>query len=83
MSAEVIHDAARAAFELREHLASDKRRLAFFMGAGTSMAVGVPGIDRLTSRVEQKLPEVIKKDYAAVRSELSEDANVELVLDRV
>ena len=83
MNGYLSHDAARAAFELREQLASDKRRLAFFMGAGTSMAVGVPGINELTSKVEEKLPEPMKKVYGPIRSDLGEGANVEDVLDRV
>jgi len=83
MNGEPFHDVARAAFELREQLASDKRRLAFLMGAGTSMAVGVPGIDDLTSEVEKKLSETMKQLYGAVRSDLGDGANVENVLDRV
>jgi len=83
MSGEFIHNAGRAAFELREQLASDKRRLAFFMGAGTSMAVGVPGIDALSASVESKLTGDDKKAYVTVRSELGAKANVELVLGRV
>lgn len=79
----VFHDAARAAIELREQLASDKRRLGFFMGAGTSMAVGIPGIDELTSAVDQKLQEPMKIQVEQIRSDLGGNPNVEDVLNRV
>jgi hypothetical protein len=49
------HDPLREATEIREQLASDKRRLGFFFGAGTSMAVGLPGIIQLTKNVEEKI----------------------------
>lgn len=44
-----------AAAEIREQLASEKRRLGFFLGAGASMAVGVPGIGELTDLVIRRL----------------------------
>jgi len=83
MNGSLSHDPARGAIELREQLASDKRRLAFFMGAGTSMAVGFPGIDDLTSKVEERLSEPMKKVYGSIRSDLEVGANVESVLDRI
>jgi NAD-dependent SIR2 family protein deacetylase len=46
----ISHDPLRSAQEIRESLASEKRRLTFFLGAGTSMAVGFPGIDSLTQK---------------------------------
>ena len=83
MSNEGVHDVSRAALELREQLASDKRRLAFFMGAGTSMAVGMPGIVELTTKVGDALPEHNKAKYGSVRSEMPEDSHIEQILDRV
>jgi hypothetical protein len=79
----VNHDPMRAARELREQLASDERRLGFFFGAGTSMAVGLPGILSLTTQVEAKLPAAKKAQFVEVRSELPTNANVEHTLDRV
>jgi hypothetical protein len=44
-----------AAVEIRDQLASEKRKLGFFFGAGASMAVGIPGIAALTDEVEKRL----------------------------
>lgn len=79
----VVHDPLRAALEIREQLASEKRRLAFFFGAGTSMAVGMPGIDALTEQVAVSLEEPFKTQFLNVRKKLSAKANVENVLDRI
>lgn len=83
MTEKAFHDSTRAAIELREQLASDKRRLAFFMGAGTSMAVGIPGIEALTEQVRENLDEVQKNHFDKLCEELGETPNVEDVLNRV
>ena len=83
MSSAMTHDPLRAALEFREQLASDKRRLAFFLGAGISMAVGVPGIDGLTRKVADSLLDPLKSQFALVRSRLQGRANVEDVLNRI
>jgi hypothetical protein len=82
---EMNHNPSGVAHELREHLASDKRNLGFFMGAGTSMAIGLPGIEKLTEIVEQSLsPDKYKKYFNQIKSEIStESPNVELVLNRI
>ena len=79
------HNPSRVAHELREHLASDKRNLGFLMGAGTSMSIGLPGIDKLTELVEGALsPDKFKNIFAQIKSEFSVDTpNVELVLNRI
>jgi len=77
------HDPLRAAFDIREQLATAKRRLAFFFGAGTSMAVGLPGIQALTNNVDEKLQGEQKNHYRKVRAELPAGSNVEDVLDRI
>ena len=79
------HNPSRVAHELREHLASDKRNLGFLMGAGTSMAIGLPGIERLSELVEQSLPsDEYKKYFNQIKSEISaESPNAELVLNRI
>lgn len=79
----LTHDPLRAACELREQLASDKRRMAFFLGAGTSMAVGVPGIIELTARVEEALSEDRKADFLKVKAAMKGSPNIEDMLDRV
>ncbi|MBI1979889.1 MAG: SIR2 family protein [Elusimicrobia bacterium] len=79
----LTHDPLRAALEIREQLASDKRKLAFFFGAGTSMAVGLPGIDVLTTKVPEHLQEPAKSQWEKVKKDLPEGANVEKVLDQI
>ena len=83
MNNALTHDPIRAAFEIREQLSSDKRKLGFFMGAGTSMAVGVPGIDALTSEVQDILEDPIKTQFANILTSIGEKPNVEDVLNRV
>ena len=51
----LTYDPLRVAVEIREQLASDRRRIGFLFGAGTSMAVTLPGIEKLTSEVESKI----------------------------
>jgi hypothetical protein len=77
------HDPLRAALDVREQLATAKRRLAFFFGAGTSMAVGLPGIQALTDNVDEKLQGEQRTQYRKVRAELPAGSNVEDVLDRI
>ena len=77
------YDSLRAAFEIREQLASEKRRLAFFFGAGTSMAVGIPGIESLTSMVVEKLDVPSKACFQSILNDLPKGSNVEQVLDRI
>lgn len=48
-------DPLREAAEFRSQLSSDKRRLAFFFGAGISQAVGIPGLLSLTGLVKDDL----------------------------
>jgi hypothetical protein len=77
------HDPFRAAVELREQLASEKRRLAFFLGAGTSMSVGLPGIGALTKVVIERLDTSPKSIYEALKKELKPSATIEDMLDRI
>lgn len=77
------HDPLRAAFEIREQLASEKRRLAFFLGAGTSIAVGLPGINDLTTRVKGLLPAAEQVRFQSILESLPSSSNVEHALDRI
>lgn len=72
-----------AANEIREQLGSDKRRIGFFFGAGTSMAVGLPGIEKMTLDVEQLLSEPYKTQFLNIKRRLDSETNVEKILDRV
>ena len=79
------HNPSRVAHELREHLASDKRKLGFFMGAGTSMAIGLPGIEKLSELVEEALPSYeLKENFKKIKEEVASGSkNVEIVLNRI
>jgi len=77
------YDPWEIAEEIREQLASEKRKIAFFFGAGTSMAVGLPGIDLLTEKIASELKEAEKTSYESVKSHLPEKVNIELILDRI
>src|SRR3989338_8487713 len=78
-----MYDALREANELREQLASDRRRIAFLFGAGTSQAVGIPGTAALTSRVPDHLEATEKDHYERILREAGASATVEQVLDTV
>lgn len=56
------YDPLQEAQQIREQLASHTRRLAFFLGAGTSMSVGAPGLESLTEYVSKALPEDMRKE---------------------
>ncbi len=77
------YDPYEAALELREQLTSEKRRVGFLFGAGTSMAVGLPGIDQLTTMVSDALDVPCKNQFDKICDEISESANIERVLGRV
>jgi SIR2-like domain len=79
----ITHDALRAANEMREQLASAERRLGFFCGAGTSMSVGLPGIQKLTAEVKTKLVGTQREQFELIAQDLPADANVEHILNRV
>ena len=87
MNSEKMHDPYAIALSLREQLASEKRRLGFLMGAGTSMSVGMPGIDKLTVDVEEQLDKREKDLFTHIKKEVarsqSKDPNVEDVLNRI
>lgn len=80
---EIRHNPLRAALDIREELASEKRRIAFFLGAGTSMAIGIPGIEKLTELISKRLEGEEKKLYEGIKSKIEGKVNVEVILDRI
>ena len=72
----------REVAELRGQLSSDKRRLAFLFGAGTSQALGVPGLAALTKSVAVDLSAGDRKHFERLLA-LDSDGNLETVLNRV
>lgn len=75
-------DPLREANELRGQLASEKRRLAFLFGAGTSQAVGLQGLAGLTTAVRDALGTEDKKVFDALLV-LDAGASIETVLGRL
>lgn len=77
------YDPFREAVQLREQLSSHTRRLGFFFGAGTSMAVGLDGIISLSKKVAEMISEELRPHYKNILEELGEAGNVEGILNRV
>jgi SIR2-like domain len=75
-------DPVREATELRNQLSSDKRRLAFFFGAGASQAVGIPGLQSLTKMVNTDLDKSHGVHFARLLNR-DKDGTLETVLNRV
>ncbi|WP_155767713.1 hypothetical protein [Neomoorella thermoacetica] len=78
-----LYDPYREAIQFREQLSSHSRRLGFFFGAGTSMAVGLDGIVSLTEKIEKMIGKELRSPYKVILDELGESGNVEGVLNRV
>lgn len=83
MALAFVCDPLKEAEELREQLSSDKRRLLFLFGAGTSQAVGLDGIVSLTTNIANDLGGPHKVHFQRVLIELGKGATVETALDRV
>lgn len=78
-----FHDPLREAHEFRDQVGSGRRRLAFFLGAGASQAVGIDGIAALTKRTATSLQGIQKQQYARLLGEAGATGTVEGVLDAV
>jgi hypothetical protein len=68
--------------QFRDQLVSEKRKLGFFFGAGTSMAVGLPGVIALTKQVGDKIDPAQKPAYEAMRKAAGAD-NIEMILNKL
>lgn len=79
---EYKHSIKQCAMQLRDQLSSDKRKLGFFFGAGTSMAVGIPGVFALTKHVSEKLVEPFKSQFEKVHKGAESD-NIEEILNKL
>src|SRR5260221_3134793 len=80
MAEEYSHSPSKVANQLRDQLSSEKRKLGFFYGAGTSMAVGIPGVLTLTSKVLDKLEEQYKSPFKEIKAKCGSE-NIEHVLN--
>ena len=82
VSTELTYDPVQEAHQLREQLGSHRRRLAFFLGAGTSMAVGMPGLEALTKTVSEIMPPEHRAGFDEVSKAAGVSANLEEILDK-
>jgi len=76
------HSPSQVANQLRDQLSSEKRKLSFFFGAGTSMAVGIPGIVQLTERVVDTIDSKYKKSLEEL-IEATKSKNIEIILNKL
>jgi len=83
MKATTEFDPLREANELRGQLASEKRRLAFLFGAGTSQAVGLEGLLGLTKAVREDLGDAKNRKVYDAFLKLDAPGNLETVLSRI
>jgi hypothetical protein len=76
-------DPIATAFELREQIATHERHVGFFVGAGASMAAGLPGLDELTLTVAGELKGEDKDLFEITQKSLGKSANIEDFLDHL
>ncbi|NOT91097.1 SIR2 family NAD-dependent protein deacylase [Ferruginibacter sp.] len=79
---EYKHSIKQTALQLRDQLSSDKRKLGFFFGAGTSMAVGIPGVFALTEKITESLVAPFKSQFEALHTATNSD-NIEQILNKL
>lgn len=70
------------ASELKEQAGSDKRKLGFLFGAGSSMAIGIPGIDKLTENISKSIDTKYRDIFSEIRNNIN-NSNIETVLNQV
>lgn len=80
-------DVLREIRELKNHLSYSKN-IGFFFGAGTSCALGIPGIAQLTRGVEAALKEGSAKTFGIIRDDLKtlvqgREVNIEDILNQL
>ncbi len=78
-----MHDPLKEAIEIQEQIASEKRKIGFFWGAGTSIAVKLPGIEKLTHNVAQNLKDSHGEILEIIKKEFGGNPNIEDILNRL
>lgn len=76
------HSALQVTNQLRDQLSSEKRKLSFLFGAGTSMAVGIPGVFTLTEKILETIEEEYKEIFDGLKT-VCESNNIEIVLNKL
>jgi len=89
----VYYDPQEYIRQLQSLLVSDKKKIGFFFGAGTSQAIKadasnksqVPGVTKLTENIieELKKQKNFKTAFDEIRSELGDNFNIEYILSNV
>jgi hypothetical protein len=70
--------------ELKDQLSSEKRKLSFLFGAGSSMSVGIPGIIELTKKIEKSIDVKFSKQFEELKNACGKDGNtIEVILNRL
>ncbi|MFC0772669.1 SIR2 family NAD-dependent protein deacylase [Terrimonas alba] len=76
------HSPNQAVNQLGDQLSSEKRKLSFFFGAGTSMSVGLPGVFALTSKVIDDIDAKYKDKLIKLKN-LCSSSNIEVILNKL
>ena len=76
------HSIKQVSLQLRDQLLSDKRKLGFFFGAGTSMSVGIPGVFALTELINKQISDTYKAGFASLET-AANSKNVEHILNKL
>jgi hypothetical protein len=86
MENKIAFDIVKEMNEIRNQLSFSKR-LGFFFGAGTSMALGIPGIIPLTSKVQEGLVNGYKQNLEKIvddlKTENQDKPNIEDILNQI
>lgn len=86
MNRTVVFDVVKEINEIRNQLSFSKR-LGFFLGAGTSMALGIPGIISLTQKVREALNNKYRKNLERIETDLKTEnhdtPNIEDILNQI
>ena len=76
------HSPSQAVNQLKDQLSSEKRKLSFLFGAGSSMAVGIPGVITLTEKITDKIDAKYKDTFIKFKEEIKAN-NIEFILNKL
>lgn len=78
------HSPSQAVKELKDQLSSEKRKLSFLFGAGSSISVGIPGIVELTQKIESSIDGKFSKQFEALKNACGKDCDtIEVILNKL
>ena len=89
MTTTIVHNPDRYMSDLRQVLSQGRKRIGIFIGAGAPTAIQVddsplvPDVKGLTDAVVKKLENEDRKAVDALKADLGENVNVEIILTRV